>query len=72
MIQHKNNLLDQIAEGLKRFDNVKVGCIKVTFVVDNEEYDFGLQRALDVLANDLYFDERGNWSLATEARVESY
>ena len=80
-IQHASKLLQGIVDGLRAVDaqvrprtgltgNFKLGSLEVVFVVHgSEEFEFGLVQALDALANDTYWDERGNWSEATEARV---
>jgi hypothetical protein len=72
-IQHKDELLQQIAAGVNKYQDVKSSCLKVTLVTHDAEYEwFGLAPVLDVLANDIYWDERGDWSEARIARVEPY
>lgn len=79
-IQHASKLLQDITDGLRALEreaarrtprgSVKLEVLEVVFVVHgSEEFEFGLVEALDALANDTYWDERGNWSEATEARV---
>lgn len=69
-LRFKDELLQQIATGISQQNpKTKIGTLKVTFKTDDAEYDFGLSEALDAIANDLYWDERGNWSNATLARV---
>lgn len=74
----RDDLLADVAIGLSRIlrENpmVPIGCITVRFVVRGvtkgiTKYEFGLDAALDALANDLYWDERGNWATATKAEV---
>ena len=77
-IRHQRELLQQIADGLGKLQGpgaVRIGAIEVIFVTEvpggsEERYRFGLASALDALANDIYWDERGNWSGARLARVE--
>ncbi len=72
-----DELLQQVAAGLNRLGNVRLECVKVTFKVEpvngpeDQDYEFGLTQALDVLANDLHWDERGDWSSARIATVEA-
>lgn len=47
------------------------GGIEVVFQTDDgTRYRFGLAQALDALASDITWDERGNWSEAQIATVE--
>lgn len=72
-ITNKDSLLNQIAKGLVTLGTKNsIENIKVTFVTHDGEYDFGLPHSLDVLANDLYWDDRGNWADAYLARVEVF
>lgn len=75
VLQYPEELLQQIAAGVNKFDRVPSVCIEVAFVVQTdegeEEYVFGLASALDALANGLTWDERGNWSMARIARVRT-
>ena len=78
-IKHKNKLLQDIADGLEKFGDYKLHHLKVTFYVTEadeeskrDSYEFGVSKALDVLVNDLYWDERGNWSHADLAVVDSF
>ena len=68
------NLLTQIADQLHSFDLVKLAAIKVTFSDNSGEcnFEFTLPLALECIANDIYWDERGNWCDATAATVESF
>lgn len=74
-LKNWDTLLADIATGLKKTSagNTRVRYITVTFLVPGmyPGFDFGLVDALDAISNDLYFDERGNWSEATRARVET-
>lgn len=80
MIANKPALLQGIADGLRELaraarkrnppGDVKLGTLDVVFVTDSgDEYAFGLEQALDALANDTYWNERGNWADATRAEV---
>lgn len=76
-IRHASALLQGITDGLrslsveaaKRRSDVKLGSLEVVFVAGAESYEFGLVEALDAIANDTYWDERGCWAEATEAIV---
>lgn len=70
-VKYHVGLLQQIAAGVNKHKNVPAQCLRVTFRTDDDEYEFNLASALDVLANDLYWDERGDWSEAKIAMVES-
>ena len=70
-IRYQRELLQQIAAGLNHCASQRVAHLVVVFVFQDHEYRFGLVDALDALANDIYWDERGNWSEARVARVES-
>jgi hypothetical protein len=72
MIKRKDELLQNIAAGLNRLENHKVYNIKVTFHVGNDTYDFSVPQALDCLSNDIYWDERGNWSEAERATLDTF
>lgn len=67
-IQHPFELLQQIAAGLNKL-NVKLGRVEIVLVAD-KEYRFALMDGLDVIANDIYWDERGHWADARIAKVE--
>lgn len=77
-IKNQRELLQQIAAGVNKHEGVRVANLKVTLQVDpvdgpeGQDYEFGLAQALDCLANDIYWDERGNWSEARVAKVETY
>ena len=69
-------LLQGIADGVRdeeREHNLR-HVVEVRFWVGNGAravfYCFSLSAALDAIANDLYWDERGNWAEATRATVE--
>lgn len=70
-IRYQRELLQQIAAGLNRCLPHRVAHLVVVFVNQDQEYKFDLTTALDALANDIYWDERGNWSDARVARVET-
>ncbi len=69
-IKNQQRLLQQITDGLKKIGRVNVACVVVSLETDEYKYDFSLADALDTLANDLYWDARGNWSEAHTATVE--
>jgi len=84
-LKHRDSLLEQIATGVSNLGDLRVHHVVVTFRVDDSNgapnqydsdgevclYEFGLADALKAIANDLYWDERGNWSEATTALVEA-
>lgn len=70
-LKHADRLLQDIADGLVGKDaGPRLLC--VTFHCGNDKYDFDLATAIDVIANDLYWDERGDWSDADRATVSTY
>jgi hypothetical protein len=71
VIKFKEELLHQIAAGLHEHHPVRLGSIEVVFETPSAQYTFGLAEALDALALDLYWDERGDWSEARTARVRT-
>lgn len=75
MLKHPTALLQGIVDGLKQelehAPGRRVADLTVTFHVKDEAYDFTLDSALDALANDLYFDERGDWRDAERATVRT-
>lgn len=71
-LKNASDLLLQLARGLRPFDRMRLACIEVIIIgTDGTEYEFGLDDALEVLANDLFFDERGNWADAEKLLVRS-
>lgn len=69
MMKHKEALLHDIAEGVRRESQRRVETIEVVFVTPSGEYEFSLDQALFAIANDSYWDERGNWADAESAKV---
>lgn len=77
-IKRSAELLQNIAAGLNKIDppgampprRIPIHAVEVTFHVGSERYTFGLAQALDTLASDLFWDERGDWSAAERATVE--
>jgi len=80
-IKHRDSLLSDIAEGVKQLEKERnpdgtprtnsIGCVEVVLHAGRKQYEFTLGHALDQLANDLFFDERGNWSNANRATVRT-
>jgi len=68
-MKHKEALLHDIAEGVRRESQRRVETIEVVFVTPSGEYEFSLDQALFAIANDSYWDERGNWADAESAKV---
>jgi hypothetical protein len=74
MLDNKDDLLYDIANGVRGFQKEKICNIRVEFVVpgSEERFFFSLDAALNALANNLYWDERGNWSRATRAILDTF
>ena len=70
-IRHADVLLQNIAAGLGPLRNTGLECVRVVFHQGEVGFKFGLREALDALACDLYWDERGNWAEADRATVET-
>jgi hypothetical protein len=74
-LKHRDDLLAELASALKPFDNNRLSDLKVTFM-DEDKNDLvayhGLGPALEILVNDLYWGEQGDWSHARHIRVETY
>lgn len=80
-IKRMPELLQNIAAGInaltKRRKNAAhvqedfcLGSIEVAFHCESgQSFEFGLAEALDALAEDLHWDERGDWSDAVTAEV---
>lgn len=76
-LKNRDKLLADIVTGLENDVDPKyrLGSIEVFFVVEGSaqgvehRYEFGLVEALNAVSNDLFWDERGNWSEATRAEV---
>jgi len=65
-------LLQNIAAGLNRLDETKVGCLEVVlFDRDGNELKRGsVAWTLDAIANGLWWDEEGEWASAFIAEVK--
>lgn len=72
MIKNKTELLRQIADSVCKLGKMRIESIKVTFVTDTATYEFSLGIALECLAEDTYWDERGNWEDAHTALVDVF
>lgn len=69
-IENRDSLLRQIAEGVERLGENRIHSLEVVLETPNEQFHFGLAGALSIIAEDLFWDERGNWSDAVTAYVE--
>lgn len=71
MLKHKMKLLQDIADGLKERGEERIRDLYVSFDANNgvDSYEFGLAQALDNIVNNVYWDERGDWSEADAAQV---
>jgi hypothetical protein len=73
-LKHGDELLRQIAEGMKHNERTSVINLQVTFS-DREKrncFVFPLIFALDAIARDLYWDETGDWSECDTATVDTF
>lgn len=76
-LKHRDRLLADIAQALRHglLCESRVVTIRVRFFGQDgemlKEY-LGLHVALDHLANDVFWDEGGNWSEAYSAEVDTY
>lgn len=72
MIKHKDELLQQISDGLWLLSNsTMLGCIEVSFIKEGHvETTVSLSDALDYLAKGIYWNRDGNWSDADTAEVK--
>lgn len=63
-------LLDGIANGLREFDHAPTSCLEVAFCdEDSVLWKGGVVAALDAIANDLYWNEDGDYRDADRAEV---
>jgi len=69
-IKNQRVLLQNIAAGLNKYDDTRIGSLEVIFFRNRKEVlRTDVQTALDYLANDIYWNECGDWSDATHAEV---
>jgi len=73
-IKYANELLQQIAAGVNQLSGkhryLSLAAVEVALVNgDDKEFTVDLATALDYLANDIYWNEDGDWSDARIARV---
>lgn len=72
-IKHQVKLLQQLAAGLSKIDKrITLGNIEVVIIDGDNEYTFSLVYALDFISNDIFYDERGDWSNADKAIVRTF
>jgi hypothetical protein len=73
-LKHADELLRQIAEGLKEHQRAQVHLVQVTFSDKAKRncFVFPLVFALDAIARDLYWDETGDWSECDTATVDTF
>lgn len=69
-IKNCHELLQIIAAGVNHYSNHHVYNLEVTFTDEGEEVlTTDVATALDYLANDIYWNEEGDWSNANSAEV---
>ena len=67
-----NQLLTEEARCIRRKARLDVACLQVTmYTPDGSSFEFSLAHGLNILAHDLYFDERGDWSDAATLSLET-
>jgi len=70
-IMNAGKLLQDISDGINQHHQNSIACLEVIFYEDGEEVlKTGLPTALNYLANDIYWNEEGNWSLADMAKIK--
>ncbi|KKN03883.1 hypothetical protein LCGC14_1103130 [marine sediment metagenome] len=69
-IKFKNTLLQNIADGLNKYQSRKIIDLEVQFFVDKElVMTRDVPTALNYLVNDIYWDEDNDWSDANHAKM---
>ena len=66
-LKHRDELLSELVEKLRKFDTYRLADIKVSLLDENKKVlvsYYGLQPALYVLVEDLYWDENGEYTSA--------
>jgi hypothetical protein len=73
---HREDLLWQLAQEIKRLEDERAHTelchLKVRFFKDDEEITriYSIAIALDWIVNDIYYNEKANWSEANKLTVE--
>jgi hypothetical protein len=72
--KNREQLLADLVHQLDNFENQKLASIRVRFYKGPEMLKefLGLKPALDALANNLYWDEEGDWSDADRVKADTY
>lgn len=73
-LKNRDKLLSDLARQLELLYKTNkgrtvLGCVEVRLTASTGTYEFGLPYALTVLAEDLFYDERGDWSDADKLDV---
>ncbi len=69
-IKFKNTLLQNIADGLNKYQSRKIIDLEVQFFVDKKlVMTRDVPTALNYLVNDIYWDEDNDWSDANHAKM---
>lgn len=74
-LPNKDELLDSLVDGLKRYPSTLLVNLQVDFLDragDVLVTFYGARVALEVIAKDLYFDEEHSWQEAVSAEVTAY
>lgn len=73
-LKHGDELLRQISVELKKHTFKKIGDLEVVFSVkgDDSSFHFSLEHALEAIGQDIYWDERGNWSDCDIVEIRSF
>lgn len=76
-LKYRDELLSDLAHKVALLGRDKQGhplplhCIEVVFIAGKDRYTFDLVGAVHAIAEDLYFDERGNWAEAQSVEVRT-
>lgn len=71
--KNKLSLLDDIARGLKKHERHSVANLKASFFKEGEcLLETSIAAAIDYLANDITFDEKGEWSEAAYIEIDTF
>ncbi len=68
----QTQLLDGLQKLVKNEPKLRFCNIEVIFQLDENKFVFSLDQAIDVLRNDLFFDERGDWSDCKICKVREF
>lgn len=71
-IKNRDALLSAALYQVRRLDSTTpIGNVTLTLQVGDQKYEFSLYKGLEALVDDLYWDERGNWSDAERVFIDT-